>query len=114
VRRRLDSLDAGLGLWLDVSVRALQVFVAAMIVELAAGDFLPSARRIEFWQDLAGAAIIAGISQALALAGYRRNGPPAAPGCAEPGDGGQPGTTRPPADASPQDRSNRPDTPERL
>jgi hypothetical protein len=86
VRRRLDSLDAGLGLWLDVSVRALQVFVAAMIVELAAGDFIPSARTIAFWQDVAGAAIIAGISQALALAGYR--GGSAGDGCKPAGGSG--------------------------
>lgn len=73
---RLDRLDAGRGLWLDVSARALQVFIASLLVELAVPDFLRF--RVGFWQDVAAAAITSAIAQALALvAGIRRAADPA-------------------------------------
>lgn len=57
-------------LW-DLAQRAVQVFVAALLVELAEGNLVPSLHRIEFWQDVAGAAVIAALSQLFALLGVQ-------------------------------------------
>jgi hypothetical protein len=76
--RRLDSLDAGRGLWLDLLWRAVQVFVANMLVALSAADLWAALKRVEFWQECAASAIAAVIAQVLALAASRA-GVPARP-----------------------------------
>lgn len=53
-------------LW-ELAQRAVQVFVASLLVELAEGNLVPSLHRIEFWQDVAGAAIVAALSQLFSL-----------------------------------------------
>jgi hypothetical protein len=68
---RLDSLDAGRGVWLDLLWRAVQVFVANMLVALSAADLWNALRRVEFWQECAASAIAAVIAQVLALAASR-------------------------------------------
>lgn len=97
---RLDRLDTGRGLWLDVSARALQVFIASLLVELAVPDFL--AFRVGFWQDVAIAAITSAIAQGLALAAsYRRaaDPPESAAGTRQP-------AASVPADAEPHDHAS--------
>ena len=51
----------------ELTQRAVQVFVASLLVELSAGNLLPALHRIEFWQDVAGAAVIAAVSQLFGL-----------------------------------------------
>lgn len=77
--RPLDAQARGRwSLLVDLAWRAVQVFAAAMLTELAAADFLPSIRTVQFWQDCVGAAITAAISLILGLAaegaGLRRSG----------------------------------------
>jgi uncharacterized membrane protein len=73
--RRLDSLDPGRGIWLDLAWRAVQVFVANMLVALAAADLWAALQRVQFWQDCAASAIAAVIAQVLALAASRAGVP---------------------------------------
>jgi hypothetical protein len=47
------------------------VFVASLLVTTAAGDYLTRLRTLEFWQDLAGSAAVAVVSQLLAFAALR-------------------------------------------
>jgi hypothetical protein len=68
---RLDSLDPGRGLWVDLGWRAVQVFVASMLVEVSGTDFIGSAKNVKFWEDALGAAIVAILTQLLALASSR-------------------------------------------
>lgn len=55
----------------DLAWRGVQVFVAALLVELANGELLPAVRRVEFWREVAIAAAIAVVSQALTFAAYQ-------------------------------------------
>lgn len=57
----------------ELAWRAMQVFVSALLVGFGAGDYLTALRSITFWQDIAGAAAIAVVSQLLALASIRAN-----------------------------------------
>lgn len=68
---RLDSLDPGRGLWYDLGWRAVQVFVATMLVEVSGTDFIGAAKNVKFWEDAVGAAIVAVMTQLLALASSR-------------------------------------------
>ena len=68
---RLDSLDPGRGLWADLGWRAVQVFVASMLVEVSGTDFIGAAKNVKFWEDALGAAIVALLTQLLALASSR-------------------------------------------
>lgn len=76
--QRLDSLDPGRGLWIDMGWRAIQVFVATMLVNVSGTDFVSAAHNLKFWQDALGAAIVAVLTQLLALASSRAGipGPP--------------------------------------
>lgn len=56
---------------LDLSVRGLFVFVAALLVNVSADEFIVLLRRIEFWQEAAAAALTAVVSQLLALGAHR-------------------------------------------
>lgn len=76
--KRLDSLDPGRGLWIDLAWRAVQVFIASMLVEVSGTDFIGAAKSLKFWQDAVGAAIVAILTQLLALASSRA-GIPAGP-----------------------------------
>ena len=49
----------------------LQVFVSALLVTTAAGDYLNRLRTLEFWQEIAGSAMVAVLSQLLAYAALR-------------------------------------------
>ena len=89
---RLDSLDPGRGLWIDLGWRALQVFIASMLVEVSGTDFIGAAKNIKFWEDALGAAIVALLTQLLALAASRA-GIPAAPSQ----EAYQPASLEPPA-----------------
>ena len=68
---RMDRLDAGRGMWIDVGWRAVQVFIAGLLVDVSATDFLAAAHSIKFWEDALGAAIVAVLTQILALASSR-------------------------------------------
>ena len=69
--QRLDSLDPGRGLWVDLGWRAVQVFIATMLVEVSGTDFIGAAKNVKFWEDALGAAIVALLTQLLALASSR-------------------------------------------
>ena len=55
----------------ELGWHGFQVFMASLLVTTAAGDYITRLRTLEFWQDLAGAALVAVVSQLLAYAGYR-------------------------------------------
>jgi hypothetical protein len=55
----------------DLAWHGFQVFVASLLVTTAAGDYLTRLRTLEFWQDLAGSAAVAVVSQLLAFAALR-------------------------------------------
>ena len=73
---QLDQIDEGRSLWADIGWRALQVFIATMLVEVSATDILAAARSIKFWEDVIGATLVAVLSQVLALASSRAGIPP--------------------------------------
>jgi hypothetical protein len=74
--QRLDSLDPGRGIWSDLGWRAVQVFIASMLVEVSGTDFVGAAKNVKFWEDAVGAAIVAVLTQVLALASSRAGIPP--------------------------------------
>jgi hypothetical protein len=55
----------------DLAWHGLQVFVASLLVTTAAGDYLTRLRTLEFWQEIAGSATVAVVSQLLAYAALR-------------------------------------------
>jgi hypothetical protein len=55
----------------DLAWHGLQVFVASLLVTTAAGDYLTRLRTLEFWQEVAGSAAVAVLSQLLAYAALR-------------------------------------------
>lgn len=75
---RLDQLDPGRGIWVDLGWRAIQVFVATMLVSVSGTDFVGAAKNIKFWEDAVSAAIVAALTGLLALASSRAGvpGPP--------------------------------------
>jgi hypothetical protein len=75
---RLDQLDPGRGVWIDLGWRAIQVFIASMLVEVSGTDFVGAAKNIKFWEDALSAAIVAILTGVLALASSRAGipGPP--------------------------------------
>lgn len=78
---RLDQLDAGRGVWVDLAWRAVQVFIASMLVEVSGTDFVGAAKNIKFWEDAVSAGIVAVLTGVLALASSRAGvpGPPKPP-----------------------------------
>lgn len=58
-------------MWGDLGWRAVQVFVATMLVEVSGTDFIGAAKNVKFWEDALGAAIVALLTQLLALASSR-------------------------------------------
>ena len=78
---RLDQLDPGRGIWVDLGWRAVQVFIATMLVSVSGTDFVGAAKNIKFWEDAVSAAIVAALTGLLALASSRAGipGPPTTP-----------------------------------
>ena len=66
----------------DLAWHGLQVFIASLLVTTAAGDYLTRLRTLEFWQEIAGSATVAVVSQLLAYAALRM--------CPRPGSGKEP------------------------
>jgi hypothetical protein len=75
---RMDQLDPGRGVWIDMGWRAVQVFIAGMLVDVSTTDFVSAAKNIKFWEDVVSAAVVAGLTTLLALASSRAGipGPP--------------------------------------
>jgi hypothetical protein len=67
---RLDLLDSRASVWVALWWRAVQVFVATLLVDLAAGKFVMPLRNVEFWQDCVAAGASALVSGLLALAAH--------------------------------------------
>ena len=75
---RLDQLDAGRGIWVDVGWRFLQSFIAVLLVDVSGTDYIAALKTVAFWEDCVGAAIAAALGALLALASSRAGvpGPP--------------------------------------
>jgi hypothetical protein len=67
---RLDLLDARGNVWAALWWRAVQVFVATLLVDLAAGTFVMPLRNVELWQDCVAAGASAIVSGVLAVAAH--------------------------------------------
>jgi hypothetical protein len=70
-QQTLDSLDPGRGLWIDLGWRAVQVFIATLLIDVSGTDFVAAAKDVKFWEDAVGAVIVAVLTQVLALASSR-------------------------------------------
>lgn len=77
--------------------RVLAVFVSALIVDVSATNWLAAMSGVQFWQDVAGAAITAVLAELLELARpHAAQGPPGGPHSATDGPAAPGGATVPP------------------